>query len=248
MAAFGVGTQRVEDELRMILPEGVDVIRMDADTTRAKGAHQRLLEEFDASECAVLVGTQMIAKGLDFPEVTLVGVVNADTTLKMPDFRAAERTYDLLEQVAGRAGRGKRAGEVIVQTYWAGHPAIQAVARHDRDLFLAAEEADRKEGSYPPFSRLANVTIWGRDAVAVRRTSEELAAQVRALVDGRSGWEVLGPADCAKAKAKDNYRRHVLVKAPQDSALGELLGGCARELGVRKGISIAIDVDAYDLM
>jgi len=248
MAAFGVGTQRVEDELRMILPEGVDVIRMDADTTRAKGAHQRLLEEFDASECAVLVGTQMIAKGLDFPEVTLVGVVNADTTLKMPDFRAAERTYDLLEQVAGRAGRGKRTGEVIVQTYWAGHPAIQAVARHDRDLFLAAEEADRKEGSYPPFSRLANVTIWGRDAVAVRRTSEELAAQVRALVDGRSGWEVLGPADCAKAKAKDNYRRHVLVKAPQDSALGELLGGCARELGVRKGISIAIDVDAYDLM
>ena len=248
MAAFGVGTQRVEDELRMVLPEGVDIIRMDADTTRAKGAHQRLLEEFDASDCAVLVGTQMIAKGLDFPEVTLVGVVNADTTLKMPDFRAAERTYELLEQVAGRAGRGERAGKVIVQTYWAGHPAIQAVARHDRDLFLAAEEADRREGSYPPFSRLANVTVWGRDAASVRRLSEALGASVRGKVDGMAGWEVLGPSDCAKAKAKDNYRRHVLVKAPEDSNLGELLGTCARELGSHAGVNIAIDVDAYDLM
>ena len=111
LGAYGVGTQRVEDELRMMLPEGVEVIRMDADTTRAKGAHQKLLEQFDAADCAVLVGTQMIAKGLDFPEVTLVGVINADTMLKLPDFRAAERTYDLLEQVAGRAGRGEAPGQ-----------------------------------------------------------------------------------------------------------------------------------------
>ncbi|MDO5118826.1 MAG: primosomal protein N' [Coriobacteriales bacterium] len=248
MAAFGVGTQRVEDELRMLLPEDVDIVRMDADTTRTKGAHQRLLEEFDASECAVLVGTQMIAKGLDFPEVTLVGVVNADTTLKMPDFRAAERTYDLLEQVAGRAGRGVRAGEVIVQTYWAGHPAIQAVARHDRDLFLAAEEVDRRDGGYPPFSRLANVVIWGKRASEVRASADELAAYVHQQVDGRAGWEVLGPADCAKAKAKDNYRRHVLVKAPIDASLGELLGSCARQVKSRPGVNLAVDVDAYDLL
>ena len=248
MAAFGVGTQRVEDELRMLLPEGVDIVRMDADTTRGKGAHQRLLEEFDASECAVLVGTQMIAKGLDFPEVTLVGVINADTTLKMPDFRSAERTYDLLEQVAGRAGRGSRAGEVIVQTYWAGHPAIQAVANHDRDLFLAAEEADRREGGYPPFSRLGNVVVWGKNVTAVKATSDELAASVRTEAGNARGWEVLGPADCAKSKAKDNYRRHVLVKAPHDAELGVLLGACARGVTRRPGINIAIDIDAYDLL
>ncbi|MBR2682424.1 MAG: primosomal protein N' [Atopobiaceae bacterium] len=248
LAAFGVGTQRVEDELRMLLPEGVDIVRMDADTTRAKGAHQRLLEEFDASDCAVLVGTQMIAKGLDFPEVTLVGVVNADTTLKMPDFRAAERTYDLLEQVAGRAGRGERAGEVIVQTYWAGHPAIQAVACHDRDLFLVSELADREEGSYPPYSRLANIVMWGKAFSAVKQTADELAAAVRACVQEKPGWEVLGPAECAKSRAKDNYRRHVLVKAPADEPIGELLSACALEVTKRPGINLAIDVDAYDLM
>lgn len=232
----------------MLLPEGVDIVRMDADTTRVKGAHQRLLEEFDASDCAVLVGTQMIAKGLDFPEVTLVGVVNADTTLKMPDFRAAERTYDLLEQVAGRAGRGERAGEVIVQTYWAGHPAIQAVAGHDRDLFLVSELADREEGAYPPYSRLANIVMWGKAFSAVKQTADELAVAVRARVQETPGWEVLGPAECAKSKAKDNYRRHVLIKAPADEPIGELLGSCALEVTKRPGINLAIDVDAYDLM
>ncbi len=248
LAAFGVGTQRVEDELRMLLGEGVDIVRMDADSTRGKGAHQRLLEQFDASECAVLVGTQMIAKGLDFPEVTLVGVINADTTLKMPDFRAAERTYALLEQVAGRAGRGERAGEVIVQTYWATHPAIQAVARHDRDLFLAAEEADRREGHYPPYTRLTNTLVWGKDAGKVKRACDDLAAAVRDRLRGADGWEILGPTECAKAKAKDNYRNHFLLKAPVDAAVGDLLGSCAREIGSRPGVSIAIDVDAYDLL
>lgn len=248
MAAFGVGTQRVEDELRMLLPDDVRIVRMDADTTRAKGAHQRLLEEFDESACAVLVGTQMIAKGLDFPEVTLVGVVNADTTLKMPDFRAAERTFALLEQVAGRAGRGERAGEVIIQSYWAAHPAIQAVARHDRDLFLAPEQLDRREGGYPPYARLANVVVWGIDARAVKEACAELAAGVRARIGGARGWEVLGPADCAKAKVQDRVRCHVLVKAPVDAELGELLGERARALGPRPGVSVAVDVDAYDLL
>ena len=156
MGAYGIGTQRVEDELAQILPPSVRVIRMDADTTRTKGAHQRLLEEFDAADSAVLVGTQMIAKGLDFPEVTLVGVINADTMLKLPDFRAAERTYDLLEQVAGRAGRGDVPGQVIVQTYWASHPAMRAVASHNRDLFLEAELAEREDatkGSAPKASK-----------------------------------------------------------------------------------------------
>ncbi|WP_417229619.1 replication restart helicase PriA [Thermophilibacter sp.] len=248
LAAYGVGTQRVEDELRMLLPEGVEVIRMDADSTRAKGAHQELLERFDAAECAVLVGTQMIAKGLDFPEVTLVGVINADTVLKLPDFRAAERTYDLLEQVAGRAGRGERSGRVIVQTYWASHPAIRAVAAHDRAVFLDAELAERAEAHYPPFGRLANVTVWGRSEKDVRATCDELAAALRERVGGEAGWEVLGPAECLRARVKDRFRRHVMAKAPVGADLGGVVGACVGSLARRMGINIAVDIDAYDLM
>jgi len=247
LAAFGVGTQRVEDELRMLLPDDVEVIRMDADATRTKGAHQRLLEQFDAAECAVLVGTQMIAKGLDFPDVTLVGVINADTMLKLPDFRAAERTYDLLEQVSGRAGRGDRTGEVIVQTYWATHPAIRAVVHHERDTFLVPELDERSDAGYPPFGRLANVVVWGKNASAVSDASARMAAYVREEVEGRPGWEVLGPADCAKARVKDNVRRHVMVKAPVDADLGGVLSSCAARLGGGMGINMALDIDAYDM-
>lgn len=248
MGAYGVGTQRVEDELKGLLGDSAEVIRMDADSTKGKGTHQRLLERFDGANCAVLLGTQMIAKGLDFPEVTLVGVINADTTLKLPDFRAAERTYDLLEQVAGRAGRGERAGEVIIQTYWAGHPAIQAVLKHDRDVFLGPELRERREGSYPPFGRLANITLWGLSAEAVRCGSSSVAAIVREKVGSSRGWEVLGPADCLKARVKDRVRRHVMVKAPVNASVGELLAHSVREAAIPRGVSVAIDVDAYDLM
>ncbi len=248
LGAYGVGTQRVEDELRMLLPEGVEVIRMDADTTAAKGAHQRLLEQFDAADSAVLVGTQMIAKGLDFPEVTLVGVINADTMLKLPDFRAAERTYDLLEQVAGRAGRGERRGRVIVQTYWASHPAMRAVEAHKRSLFLEAELAEREEAGYPPFSRLGNVVLWGKSDAACRMASSALADAIRAQVGEEAGWEILGPSDCVKARAKDYFRRHVMIKAPLDADLGAVLGSAAASLGAPKGINMSVDVDAYDMM
>ena len=248
LAAFGVGTQRVEDELRMLLGDGVPVIRMDWDTTRTKGAHQRLLEEFDAADRGVLVGTQMIAKGLDFPEVTLVGVINADTMLKLPDFRAAERTYDLLEQVGGRAGRGGRTGEVIVQSWWANHPAIRAAAMHDRRPFEGFELAERKEAAYPPFGRLANVIVWGKDKDAVRGCVGELADRLREVVGNRTGWEVLGPADCVRALAKDNYRRHVMVKAPTEASLGELVGACVSALSRHPGVNVAADIDPYDMM
>ena len=248
MGAYGVGTQRVEDELVQLVGDRAEVIRMDADTTAGKGGHQRLLERFDAAECAVLVGTQMIAKGLDFPEVTLVGVVNADTTLKLPDFRAGERTYDLLEQVAGRAGRGQRPGTVIVQTYWATHPAIQAVAQHKRSLLVASELADRKEALYPPFVRLADVVVSGRDPRMVNLAVDDLADDLRRRLRDLPDWEVLGPADCLKARIKDRVRRHVTVKAPPEAPLGAVLGEAARALGSRVGVSVAIDVDCYDMM
>lgn len=253
MAAFGVGTQRVEDELVMLLSEDnsageVKVIRMDADTTRAKGAHQALLEEFDAAECAVLVGTQMIAKGLDFPEVTLVGVINADTTLKIPDFRAGERTYGLLEQVAGRAGRGHAPGKVIIQTYWATHPAIQAVVRHDRALYLNAELAERAEAGYPPYARISNVVVWGNSARDVEGVVSELGRRAHAYAQTQPGWEALGPADCTKARIKDQYRRHIVVKSPIESSPGEVLDAWAKAIDVPRGIKIAIDIDAHDML
>ena len=166
----------------------------------------------------------------------------------MPDFRAAERTYDLLEQVAGRAGRGERAGEVIIQTYWAGHPAIQAVLKHERDVFLGPELKERREGSYPPFGRLANITFWGLSAEAVRCGSSSVAAIVREKVGSSRDWEVLGPADCLKARVKDRVRRHVMVKAPVNASVGELLAHSVREAAIPRGVSVAIDVDAYDLM
>lgn len=249
LGAFGVGTQRVEDEVKNLLPEDVDIIRMDADTTRTKGAHQRLLERFDAAPCAVLVGTQMIAKGLDFPEVTLVGVVNADTTLKMPDFRAAERTYCLLEQVAGRAGRGSRAGEVIIQSYWAGHPAIQAVVHHDRELFLVPELVDRRTANYPPYARLANVIAWGTDNSAVERAISLIASAIQSsCIAKHTDWELLGPAECVKAKLKDKHRYHVLIKAPNASELGPMLFAALSGVSIPAGVNVSIDVDAYDLM
>ena len=248
LQAFGMGTQRVEDELAMILPDDVAIIRMDADTTRGKDAHQKLLEQFDAAECAVLVGTQMIAKGLDFPQVTLVGVINADTMLKLPDFRAAERTYALLEQVSGRAGRGERPGRVIIQSWWASHPAIQAAARHERPIFVEPELAERQDASYPPFSRVANVRFWGRASGVVGKASGDFARILRGHVEGRPGWEVLGPADCVRSKLKDNYYRHVMVKAPLDAEVGPVLSASAAELGRVQGVSVAIDVDAHDMM
>ena len=238
-----------EEDAAVSQVAGVDIIRMDADTTSAKGAHTRLLERFDASECAILVGTQMIAKGLDFPEVTLVGVINADTTLKLPDFRAAERTYDLLEQVSGRAGRGGRAGEVVIQTYWATHPAIQAVAHHRREKFEAYELGEREEAYYPPFSRVANVTLTGKNEAALRERSRELGRILRETVEELSGeWEVLGPAECVKARVKDRYRRHLVVKGPADAELGPVISEAAAKLPARRDITLAIDVDAHDMM
>ena len=163
---FGAGTQRVESELASLLPD-LPVVRMDADTTKGKGGHESALAKFEALDSGVLLGTQMIAKGLDYPEVTLVGVINADTTLHLPDFRAGERTYQLLEQVSGRAGRGERQGRVIVQTYWPEHPAIQAAARHEPRVFYEEEERVRAALGYPPYGRLANILFWSSDKSAV---------------------------------------------------------------------------------
>lgn len=242
---FGAGTQRVEAELAAVIP-GVPIVRMDADTTKGKGAHERLLLEFEGHDVAVLLGTQMIAKGLDYPEVTLVGVINADTTLRMPDFRAGERTWQLLEQVAGRAGRGERPGRVIVQTYWADNPAIRAAAAHDFSIFHDSEVGERSELGYPPFGRLANVLVWSKDNGAAARDCTLVAEAIKRVAG--AGWQVLGPSPSALSRLKGVYRWHVLVKAPLDADLPGVLAEAMATLKRNPEVSRAVDIDALDLL
>ena len=217
---FGAGTQRVEAELSVLCPDW-PIVRMDADTTRGKGAHERSLAAFESLASGVLLGTQMIAKGLDYPEVTLVGVISADVTLNLPDFRAGERTYQLLEQVAGRAGRGDRGGRVVIQTYWPEHTAILAAAAHDSALFYAPEAALRASMGYPPFGRLANIVVRGRERSGVAAHAQAVAS---ALTDSLPrSWHVLGPSPCPIGRLKGVWRWHVLIKAPEDSAISRHL-------------------------
>lgn len=242
---FGAGTQRVEAELAAAFP-ALPVVRMDADTTRGKGGHERLLAQFEALETGVLLGTQMIAKGLDYPEVTLVGVVNADTTLHLPDFRAAERTYQLLEQVAGRAGRGAGAGRVIVQTYWPDHPAIRAVAEHDPEILYAEQREDRALLHYPPYGRLANVLLTGKAEPDVRRAAIDAAAALRAALP--DGFEVLGPSPAPLSRVKGSWRWHLLVKAPRDASLPPFLREALATAPMPDGVMRAVDVDPVEVL
>ena len=250
---LGPGTQYAADQLRALLPPEVPIIRMDADSTRGKNGHEKLLDEFIAAPTGVLLGTQMIAKGLDFPEVTLVGVLIADTSLKFPDFRAPERTFQLLEQVAGRAGRAGKDGRVIVQTYWPEHVAIRAAAAHDRELLLADERKVRHELGYPPYARLANILIWGKDQKEVIAQAMDLAESIdTALVNETDStvddWRVLGPSPCVMAKRQGSHRWHILIKAPVNARIGDLLQPILKARRTVKDINVAVDIDPYDMM
>ena len=209
LRTFGAGTQRVEQEVRKHLP-GVPLIRMDADTTRTKDAHWRLLGAFRAKEAQILIGTQMIAKGLDIPGVTLVGVVNADTALALPDFRASERTYQLLTQVSGRAGRGLRPGRVVVQTFNPAHPAVAALSE-GIDTFIDGELATRRHAMYPPFAQLVNVLITSTSAGAAARSAERMRKLLEADLAHRRAT-ILGPAPCPISRLRGSYRWHILIK------------------------------------
>ncbi len=242
---FGAGTQRVVAELEALMPD-LAIVRMDADTTSGKGGHEKRLGEFEALDSGVLVGTQMVAKGLDYPEVTLVGVLSADTTLHLPDFRAAERTWQLLSQVAGRAGRGPLGGSVVIQTYWPDHPAVLAAASGDREALLAEEYQVRSTLGYPPFGRLANIIVSAEQESAARQTAERIAVSLEQQLP--EGGRILGPSPAPLAKLKRAYRWHVLVKAPPGSPISaSVRGGLS---GVRKaeGASLAVDIDPVDLL
>jgi primosomal protein N' (replication factor Y) len=219
------------------------VARLDRDIARKKGAMEAILAGFRAGDISVLVGTQMIAKGLDFPNVTVVGVVAADMSLNIPDFRASERTYQLLSQVAGRAGRGTAAGTVVIQTFNPQHPAILAAQTHDYLPFFELMRQERLEAGYPPFKRLVNVLLSGEDQSQVTQATEEVAALLR---EELPEVEVLGPVECAVEKVFGKWRRHVLVKM-EAGAPASPIAGVLAPLEF-PGIQLVVDVDPYTMM
>ena len=262
----GVGTERVEEEVARLFG-AESVARMDRDAMRGRGAYEKLLEEFRDGKTKILLGTQMVAKGLDFPNVTLVGVINADIILNLPDFRAAERTFQLLTQVAGRAGRGERGGRVIIQTFSPDHPCIRDARTHDYHSFARRELAVRRECNYPPFSRLARLLFEGKDAAAVEtRCAEAVAAMRKVIEDARDagrgkaclapttanitpksaqGVQVLGPSVAPIERIKGLWRWHALVKAPDSALLHQALAAVSRARGP---VRLSIDVDPVAML
>jgi primosomal protein N' (replication factor Y) len=246
----GLGTEQVERIVTETFP-AARVARMDVDTTSGKWAHHQILGRVGRREVDILLGTQMIAKGLDFPHVTLVGVINADVGMNLPDFRAGERTFQLLTQVAGRAGRGERPGEVLIQTALPGHYAIRRALEHDYTGFAERELEERREPAYPPHTRLANVVVSGTDEVAVQEAADGLARwtarSIRSL--GTTNVTLLGPAPCAIDRIRDRWRWHLLLRSPSASQLGAVCTVMYAEHGTGSGpIRVMIDRDPVALL
>ncbi|VFU15221.1 primosomal replication factor Y (primosomal protein N') [anaerobic digester metagenome] len=220
---FGTGTQKVEEEAKRLF-ERAGIVRMDSDTTTRKGSHERILKFFREGKADILIGTQMIAKGLDLPKVTLVGVINADTTLHMPDFRAAERTFQLLTQVAGRSGRGDLPGEVLIQTYSPDHYSITAAAAHDYEGFYKNEMRVRRALGYPPFSHLALLLFTHEDEDEAKKGAF-LAQEffVKELLNAGGQIDLLGPAPATLNKLKGRHRWQLVLKGPKRNSLKELI-------------------------
>lgn len=245
---FGTGTQKVEEELGKVLPEA-RVIRMDVDTTSRKGSHEKLLAAFGEGKADILLGTQMIAKGLDFPNITLVGVLSADSSLHIPDFRSSEKTFQLLTQVSGRAGRHKLPGEVVIQTYTPEHYSVQFAKNHDYLQFYQYEMMMRKRGQYPPFYYLTLIHINHENVQYVYSVAEKIASFLRSQLSPTT--HILGPAASPIVKIKNKYRYQVLIKYKQDpnlpTALKKIIHHFHRDQ-IKHGLSISVDMDPYSLM
>jgi primosomal protein N' (replication factor Y) len=250
---LGVGTEKIQQALVDLFP-AARVARMDRDTMTRKGAMIKLLKDLKHRRIDLLVGTQMVAKGHDFPDITLVGVVCADLSLNFPDFRAGERTFQLLAQVAGRAGRGNQPGRVILQTFNPDHFSIVAARHQDFKAFYKQELGFRKALAYPPFSRLIAVRISGKDQRRTAGQAQELGAQCRRLIDAGGPFHgrihVLGPIEAPLFRIANHYRWQILIKGPNTTDLHrfvhDLLGGPGIPAGRR--IKVMIDVDPFFLM
>jgi primosomal protein N' (replication factor Y) len=237
---MGIGTEKVEQETARVFPQA-RLLRWDRDVTRHRGAHERILARFLAKEADVLIGTQMIAKGLDMPSVTLVGVISADVSLNLPDYRSGERTFQLLEQVAGRAGRGPLGGRVIIQTYTPHHWAIQAAARHDYAAFYEHEASLRRRLGYPPYGRLARLIFAHTNPLYAQEQAFRLAKTLRRDKDVRGipHLDILGPAPSFVPKMRGRHRWQILLRGGDPA---ELLA----ELSFPQGWTV--DVDPVSLL
>ncbi len=250
MKHMGFGTQKVEEELRELLPD-VEILRMDADTVG--GGHEKLLREFEEKKVPILLGTQMVAKGLDFENVTLVGVLTADLSLYVDHYRASERTFSLLTQVVGRAGRGEKAGRAVIQTYTPQNDVILAAAEQDYDRFYDAEIRLRKLRLDPPFADQFVITVTGPEEGAVLRASAQIRdglAETARKKEYRSlGWEVLGPAPAPVVKVNNRYRYRITVIGKNDKALRDVIADFLRQFAARsenRGMNIYADCNLMD--
>ncbi|HYK75261.1 MAG TPA: primosomal protein N' [Pseudoneobacillus sp.] len=245
---FGTGTQKVEEELGKVLPEA-RVIRMDVDTTSRKGSHEKLLQAFQDGKADILLGTQMIAKGLDFPNITLVGVLTADTMLHLPDFRSSEKTFQLLTQVSGRAGRHKLPGEVVIQTYSPEHYSVELSGQQDYDQFYQQEMMMRKIHRYPPFYYLSLITITHEELMKVVSVTEKLTKYLRSKLSNNA--IVLGPVASPIPRINNRYRYQCLIKYKNEpdlsNALKIILDQYQHEM-TSTGLQISIDLNPYILM
>ena len=243
----GIGTQRVEEELKERFP-AARIVRMDMDTTSRKGSHQDIFHRVLNHEADILLGTQMVAKGFDFPNVTLVGVISADTSLNLPDFRASERTFQLLTQVAGRTGRGELGGEVIVQTYSRGHHSVVCAQQHDYEGFYSQEIMDREILKYPPFGRMVGILFQGEQEEYVKQEAQRFAKLIRKYFKEK---DILGPAPSLVARVRNQYRWQIMVRNPKSTHLRETIKEVRKlwERGIdNRKLNLKIDVDPVGLM
>ena len=251
---YGFGTQRVVEALEDLFPKA-RVERMDRDTMKRKGEVQQVLKRFMQHETDILVGTQMVTKGHDFPNVTLVGVISADLSLNYPDFRAGEVTFQLLSQVAGRTGRGNVPGKVIIQTFNPSHYAITAAKDHNYKRFFSQEIALRRQVNYPPFSLIANVRFLGNSKTKTEKIATHIGMKIRNTIKKqskrKSAVEVLGPVEAPMAKLKGKYRQQILIKSRTSRYLNQLLKEVetfSTQILSSSGVRMIIDVDPYQMM
>ncbi len=245
---FGVGTQKLEKEFQKKFSVK-NVLRMDADTTSRKNSHQEILDKYRRRETNVLLGTQMISKGLDFPDVTLVGVIAADTSLNLPDFRSAERTFQMIAQVAGRSGRAGKAGRVIVQTYSPGHYSIEYASCHDYKGFYEKEILLRKELCYPPFSNMANIIISGAEESEVIKYANEVSLLLDRYVKHYNNVEKLGPAAAIMSRIKNRFRWQIVIKSKSEEVLRAILENLNDTCGEgRSNVNISIDLNPQSMI
>ena len=245
---FGTGTQKVEEELTKIFPEA-RVIRMDVDTTSRKGSHEKLLTEFHEGHADILLGTQMIAKGLDFPNITLVGVLSADTMLHLPDFRSSEKTFQLLTQVSGRAGRHELAGEVVIQTYSPEHYSIELAGQQDFDQFYQQEMMIRKMHKYPPFYYIALITVHHEELLKVVNITEKITKFISSRLSPQSF--VLGPVASPIPRINNKYRYQCIIKYKREPKLTETLKAILDHYqndAHKTGLQVSIDTNPFMLM